>query len=192
MRNGTILQFLEVNPNADRLSLLTQCALGLSYLHNHEPALIHGDIKGENILIDDYEQARLSDFGLITISETRLFNTTHRPGEGSGTIMWMAPELFKGGALRSRTSDVYAFGMTIVEVYMGKPPLSSGNFTNEGQVLLAIVNGFRPKRIEVTTSGCTLPDELWNMATCCWDQDPKHRPDIDAIVEKLDSLLQSL
>lgn len=169
---------------------MTQCTHGLSYLHNLGPALIHGDVKGENILIDDNGQARLSDFGLVTISETYQFNTTYRPGEGCGSIMWMAPELFKGGNARSRSSDIYAFGMTIVEIYTGKPPLSSRTFTNDAQIILAVMNeGFRPERTKMTSPNCTFPDEMWNTAVWCWDQDPKKRPTIDKIVFKLESLL---
>jgi serine/threonine protein kinase len=69
-----------------------------------------------NILIDEREHARLADFGLITISETQHFNTTVSHASDKGSTRWMAPELFKEGVTKSRSSDVYAFGMTILEV----------------------------------------------------------------------------
>ena len=104
----------------------------MQYLHNLNPPLIHGDIKAvccisvcstsmsyrvfqSNILIDDVEHARLADFGLITISETQNFSTTISHGD-QGSTRWMAPELFKQGVRRSWSSDIYAFGMTILEV----------------------------------------------------------------------------
>lgn len=69
-----------------------------------------------NILIDDEGSARLSDFGLITLSEVEgnAFQVTQGPDGGS--TRWMSPELIMGSTKRSKESDVYAFGMTVVEV----------------------------------------------------------------------------
>jgi serine/threonine protein kinase len=67
-------------------------------------------------LIDDEGHARLADFGLITISETQNFNITLSLAGDKGSSRWMAPELFGGGVRKSRASDIYAFGMTILEV----------------------------------------------------------------------------
>jgi serine/threonine protein kinase len=108
-------------------------------LHNLSPPLIHGDIKAvshsvcdtstshrvfqANILIDEEEHARLADFGLITISETQSFITTISHASDQGSTRWMAPELFKEGVRKSRMSDVYAFGMTILEVRAMPCPL---------------------------------------------------------------------
>jgi serine/threonine protein kinase len=110
---------------------LSQCAHGLKYLHTQSPALIHGDVKAvcvlvifvqlvvtfrqSNILIDNDGSIRLTDFGLISISETENFRTTIVQG-GRGSTRWMAPELFQTGIKKSRSSDIYAFGMTIIEV----------------------------------------------------------------------------
>jgi serine/threonine protein kinase len=68
-----------------------------------------------NILIDNDGSSRLTDFGLISVSETENFITTTVQG-GRGSTRWMAPELFQTGIKKSRASDIYAFGMTIIEV----------------------------------------------------------------------------
>lgn len=67
-----------------------------------------------NILIDARGCARLTDFGLISISQSQAFETSCPLVQG-GTVRWMAPELFKDHAKRTRSSDSYAFGMTILE-----------------------------------------------------------------------------
>lgn len=173
MANGNILQYLERNPQADRLSLIFQSAFGLQYLHGLQPALLHGDVKAANILIDGGGCARLADFGLLTISETQGFATTFRPSEG-GSVRWMAPELFREGIMKSRSSDIYSFGMTLLEVYTGRPPFSSGrvSFHNDAQILMVILSGKRPERPETRA----LTDDLWELIQQCWNEDPLVRP----------------
>lgn len=127
---------------------------------------------------------------LVTISETYQFNTTHRPGEGCGSVMWMAPELFSEGIVKSRTSDVYALGMTIIEVYTGKPPLFGKKFTNSGQIIFAIMTGFRPESARITALNCAFPDELWSFAKRCWDQDLRCRPNMAEVVIELELCLR--
>jgi serine/threonine protein kinase len=121
---------------------LVGAALGLEYLHGHD--IVHGDIKGvsghirdkavsdldctkANILIDSGYSARLADFGLATIIDE---STTTGGHEIRGTTRWMAPELlfpehfgFIGDSqkrLPSKDTDIYALGMTILEVCVPK------------------------------------------------------------------------
>ena len=69
-----------------------------------------------NILIDGDGNARLADFGQTRIPESQAWNTTATNSSEKGSIRFTAPELFQGDAAKSRSSDVYAFGVTIVEV----------------------------------------------------------------------------
>lgn len=101
-----------------------QIASALDYLHGCTPPIVHGDIKGGNILIDDDGQACVTDFGISTIAETT--GLTSRTI--AGTLRYMAPELIYDvpGHGRSRfvtrESDVWAFGMTMFEVLTDLKP----------------------------------------------------------------------
>ena len=87
-----------------------------------------------NILIDSQRRARLADFGLAAIVSESTRGTTTIVGKSQGTIRWMAPELlypdnfgFTGKFLKqlpSKATDIYAIGMTILEV--SARPCSSG------------------------------------------------------------------
>ena len=79
-----------------------------------------------NILIDSQCRARLADFGLAKIVDESASRTATAVGKRQGTVRWMAPELlypdkfdFTGSfekQLPSKGTDVYAIGMTILEV----------------------------------------------------------------------------
>ncbi|KAF9642605.1 kinase-like protein, partial [Thelephora ganbajun] len=91
MENGNINEFVRANPDADRLGLLVDVARGLIYIHGQD--MIHGDLKGANILIDQTRHARVADFGLLTVvsdSPNQLSSNSHTQG---GTVRWMSPEL---------------------------------------------------------------------------------------------------
>lgn len=88
---------------------LYETALAIQYLH--KKGVLHGDIKGDNILISAELCALLCDFGLSRPSDL----ATSATRRGKGTLRWMAPELLDGAA-KSFASDVYGFGMTVYEV----------------------------------------------------------------------------
>ena len=92
--------------------------MGLAYLHSQQ--VIHGDIKGTNVLIDDSGKAVLCDFGLARFKPdvnncTIYTKESEAVGMQIGSQNWMAPELFEGSSL-SIQSDIYSLGMTIYEV----------------------------------------------------------------------------
>nr|KYP46087.1 Lectin-domain containing receptor kinase A4.2 [Cajanus cajan] len=109
-----------------RFNILKGVAAGLLYLHEEwEKVVIHRDVKSSNILIDGDFNARLGDFGLARLySHEQVSHTT----SVVGTIGYIAPELTRTGKA-SASSDVYAFGVLLLEVVAGTRPVeSSGQF----------------------------------------------------------------
>ncbi|KAJ4485214.1 kinase-like domain-containing protein [Lentinula aciculospora] len=93
---------------------------------------------------------------------------------------WMAPEVmdpcsvsrFNLECLTTPMSDVYSFGMTILEVYTGKVPFCTRRFYSG--VVLDVTRGIRPPR--PTAEDCaSLTDEIWHIIESCWTQDPFQR-----------------
>ncbi|KAG8704844.1 hypothetical protein FRC09_003301 [Ceratobasidium sp. 395] len=121
MDNGTLLQYISRNPTVDRYQLCVGISEGVAYLH--QEGLIHGDIKSANVLISDEGVAKISDFGCSELKTSTLCFTTTSVLKLS--IRWAAPEILDGPVLRSREADVYALGMTLLEVVTGMVPFSS-------------------------------------------------------------------
>ncbi|KAJ7266635.1 kinase-like domain-containing protein [Mycena rebaudengoi] len=113
MENGTVLKYLEEHGRQDVDRLLWEVAQGLEYLHSRN--IVHGDLRGGNVLIDNGEHAQLADFGLAVVTDATIdtTSTTQR-----GSLRWMAPELLNPELefKRTRASDVYAFACLCVEV----------------------------------------------------------------------------
>eukprot|EP00261_Vitis_vinifera_P036251 XP_019077494.1 PREDICTED: probable receptor-like protein kinase At1g80640 isoform X2 [Vitis vinifera] len=102
-----------------RMKIAVDVARGLEHLHEHcNPPVIHRDLKSSNILLDSDFNAKLSDFGLAITSGTQNKNNLKL----SGTVGYVAPEYLLDGKLTDK-SDVYAFGVILLELLMGRKPV---------------------------------------------------------------------
>ena len=102
----------------DRVQLY-QIAVALDYLHSE--GIVHGDLHAANVLIDENNNARVTDFGMSLISEASSYN--YGSIHGGGATRWQAPELIdpeEYGLESSRPtppSDVFSFACTCIEVW---------------------------------------------------------------------------
>jgi serine/threonine protein kinase len=92
---------------------LNEVAQGIEYLHSQ--GVVHGDLRGSNILIDGGHHPRLADFGLGSLSDATVGSQT---AKGHGSLRYMAPELLRPSPLFQRTppTDVYSFACVCIEV----------------------------------------------------------------------------
>ena len=104
-------------------SFVRQILNGLSYLHNRD--IIHRDIKGANILVDNKGTIKISDFGISKkLEATNILNgannNKHRPSL-QGSVFWMAPEVVKQTSY-TRKADIWSLGCLVVEMMTGTHP----------------------------------------------------------------------
>ncbi|GJN80594.1 ATP binding [Purpureocillium lilacinum] len=104
-------------------SFVRQILTGLSYLHNRD--IIHRDIKGANILVDNKGTIKISDFGISKKLEASNIlsganNNRHRPSL-QGSVFWMAPEVVKQTSY-TRKADIWSLGCLVVEMMTGNHP----------------------------------------------------------------------
>ncbi|EIW77962.1 kinase-like protein [Coniophora puteana RWD-64-598 SS2] len=206
--NGTIMHYLEkVDPSADRVDLLVQIASGISYLHNYKPVVIHGDLKGNNVLIDDHGRPLVTDFGLSSVLED--FNETLPARVGTscfaGSTRWMyvppphimAPELLQALVEEdwhtppriTPSSDVYAYASLALEVATGQVPYPHRR-TDHAIIVDVVMRGVRPARpAPGAAAECflRLPGDgaaFWDVVERCWG-DAEVRPGMGEVCETL-------
>ncbi|CAI7912391.1 unnamed protein product [Closterium sp. NIES-53] len=102
-----------------RRNILAGTARGMKYLHhNCIPGIIHRDMKPANVLLDDNFEPKVADFGLAREMDA---TKSHMSTAVFGTIGYLAPEYYQRGRL-SYKSDVFAFGVLVLQVITGKLP----------------------------------------------------------------------
>ncbi|KAF9644752.1 kinase-like protein [Thelephora ganbajun] len=146
MDNGNVNEFLKrSDTDVDWLELLREATTGLIYMH--DKGVVHGDLKGHNVMIDKDGHACLAEPGLVMlIPDQSAFVSSCIE---SGTLPWMGPELLDPESFGlkkrrpTRESDCYALGMVIYEILSGQVPFATyGPFGT----LTRILRGERPKR----------------------------------------------
>ncbi|KAL0948376.1 hypothetical protein HGRIS_010958 [Hohenbuehelia grisea] len=173
---GTITHYLKAHPSVNRFRLLAQIASGVAYLHGHKPMVVHGDLKGGNILIGEEGQALITDFGLSKVVEEMTDSMNLGTSFFAGSTRWMAPELILAlveddGRPPPITpqSDVYSFASVCLEVVTGRLPYP--HRTNDNAVTVDILRGIRPCRgalcnMHIKTE---VEEAFWDMLNRCWD-----------------------
>ncbi|KAJ7851493.1 kinase-like domain-containing protein [Mycena olivaceomarginata] len=182
MQNGTLLEYLEAHPSANRKKLLFQVTSGLLYLHERNPAIVHGDLRGANVLVTEQGEACVADFGLALLAES-LAAMTFSSSKAPGNPRWLPPELLRPGSAEYRRNpavDAYSFAGLCYEVYTGNSPYHEQR--NDFVVLLEVLNGVRPERPPANTTQEELPDAVWDCMTQCWSDEPTSRPSTSDLV----------
>ncbi|XP_015696477.1 U-box domain-containing protein 33-like isoform X2 [Oryza brachyantha] len=195
--NGSLLDSLAKRPKPqplswkDRVRILAEQRSALAYLHSCRPhAIIHADLKLTNILLDAANGSRLGDFGTARTVHVKPLqdeeDTICRRTNPMGTTGYMDPLFFITGELTAE-SDVYAFGVVILQVLTGLPHVNIAEQVREAIRMDAV-------HCVLDASAGSWPevqaDKLLRLALRCCSLERKRRPAItcDAEWRSLDIL----
>ena len=119
--NGTLTKHLHESsggklPWHNRLNIAIETATALVFLH--ESGIIHRDVKGSNILLDENFTVKVADFGF---SRSLPDHATHVSTIPVGTRAYIDPDYYESGRVSDK-SDVYSFGVVLFELISSNPP----------------------------------------------------------------------
>ena len=153
-------------------NFVKQILHGLNFLHDRD--IVHRDIKGANILVDNKSCIKISDFGISKKVESDLLVSAraHRPSL-QGSVFWMAPEVVKQTSY-TRKADIWSLGCLVVEMISGTHPWAN---LNQMQALFKIGSHAKPE----------VPDEISSEAidflNKTFELDHNNRPSADELLE---------
>ncbi|ETP41489.1 TKL protein kinase, partial [Phytophthora nicotianae P10297] len=158
---------------SDIMRCLLLAGIGLKYLH--ERGIVHCDLKGNNFMVGtDGKTIKLGDFGMSVLK--RSGKGRHTAHANVGAVPWKAPEYLKGED-PTVMSDVYGFGMCILELFSGKFPWAG--------TLEVAVKFHVTKRKILPPRPKKLTNFQWSLIEhmCCYEANK--RISLDAVVDML-------
>uniref|UniRef100_A0A5B7C0P8 non-specific serine/threonine protein kinase n=1 Tax=Davidia involucrata TaxID=16924 RepID=A0A5B7C0P8_DAVIN len=176
-----------------RLKIALGAARGLAFLHTTEKTVIYRDFKSSNILLDGDFNAKLSDFGLAKLGPSD--GDSHVTTRIVGTYGYAAPEYMATGHLYVK-SDVYGFGVVLLEILSGLRVLDLNRPTGEHD----LVNWAKPflpdkrklKKIMDPNLENQFPSKAAFQAAQlilrCLEPDPKNRPSMEEVLQSLEQI----
>ncbi|KAE8697692.1 L-type lectin-domain containing receptor kinase VI.2 [Hibiscus syriacus] len=168
-----------------RFNIIKGIAAGLLYLHEEwELVVVHRDVKSSNVLIDADMNARLGDFGLARLYD---HGTDWHTTNVVGTIGYIAPELARNGKA-STSSDVFAYGVLLLEIVSGRKPVDSRNFFLVDWVIECHQMGDILDAVDTKLNSSYVVEEVklvLLLGLLCCQQKPETRPSISKIVRYL-------
>ncbi|KAJ1306011.1 hypothetical protein OPQ81_010726 [Rhizoctonia solani] len=185
MSNGNAPDYLLKYPDANRRDIVSDALNGLCYLHGL--GILHGDLKGANILIKDDCTACLSDLGLARACH----EATTASMRGNGSIRYMSPEILLTNdesdvctiPVKTLESDIFAFGLVIRELLGDEIPYAE--IHSIPHIIRLIASGSRPSRPKNPVANEWLCDKIWEIVEASLANNPKRRPAAFEISQRL-------
>ncbi|XP_058750257.1 U-box domain-containing protein 35-like [Vicia villosa] len=168
-------------PWKNRFRIASEIATGLLFLHQAKPEpIVHRDMKPANILLDKNCVSKISDVGLARLVPPSVANKTtqYRLTGAAGTFCYIDPEYQQTGLLGVK-SDIYSFGMVLLQIITAKPPMGLSHLVEE-----AIREGNFLEVLDQSVPDCPVEEALAfaKLAIKCCELRKRDRPDLSTVI----------
>lgn len=197
MPNGSLWDQLHTNQKIEmdwnvRYEIAVGAAKGLEYLHHGcEKPVIHRDVKSSNILLDEEMKPKIADFGLAKIVQTeKVMDSMHII---AGTHGYIAPE-YGYTCNVTEKSDIYSFGVVLMELVTGKKPVEP-EFGENRDIVYWVHNEMRTKDdmtalvdLKISKDAREEAVKMLSIAVHCTMKIPALRPSMRMVVKMLEEI----
>lgn len=175
-------------PWKDRVRIIAEISSALCYLHSSRPEkIVHGALKTENILLDSKLRCKICDFGIsrLVTGGTLRSPSFRQVAEPKNAFPYTDPEFYRTGKLTPK-SDVYAFGLIVLQLLTGRPPLGLLS-----DVRRAVSSGKMDNIVDSSAGEWSMMvvKRLVELSLQCCELQARNRPDVTpTLVKELEQL----
>ncbi|KAL7410705.1 kinase-like domain-containing protein [Mrakia frigida] len=189
--NGDLFDYIRNVPAPSLkvvLKLMLDIAKGLQYLHLRKPAVVHRDCKSSNILITSKVVAKVGDFGLARVKHS----TRSMIRSLVGTVCYQPPEMWTAHPKYDSKVDVFSCAMVFWEMLQWHK--AEKKYPWEGMNEHAIYDTVGTKKLRPSTHKLRSQwgTEVVDLMESMWAQEPKERPTMTDVVDRLVELMKAL
>ena len=165
-----------------KYSIVHDVSLGLCYLHNHDPPIVHRDLSPNNILLTAHHVAKISDLGVAKVIKADSRKTMTK---APGTVDFMPPESLTNSPVYGPPMDVFSFAGIILHTFNQQWPRAteSNHFDPKTRRKVALLEVERRQQYLDKMIGEA--EVLRPLVEECLDDDPAVRPTIATICERI-------
>jgi len=184
MDGGTLLDLLEAVGTVEERYLRKigkQVLDGLYYIHKRLHT-IHRDLKPGNLLVNRQGQVKIADFGV----SGKMQNTYGIMRTFVGTVTYMSPERIEGSE-HSSTSDMWSYGLTLLELAIGHYPYQKknedGSLSDKPFVFFELLSMIKDSSVPSLPEGSSYSDSFKDLLAICLKKDPQERCTSESLLD---------
>ena len=180
-------------PNNTSYGILRDVALGLRYLHEHAPPIIHRDLSANNVLLTISLSAKISDLGVAKILNLSPSGMPHYMStKAPGTPCYMPPEALMARPNYTIKIDSYSFGVLILHVFCGEWPFPTDTFQPDPKVEGGIIAVSEVDRRAEYLEQLGAVHPLLGLIHQCLNNVARHRPEAANILQQINTVMASM
>ena len=165
-----------------KYSVVHDVSLGLCYLHNHDPPIVHRDLSPNNVLLTAHHVAKISDLGVAKVIKADSKKTMTK---APGTVDFMPPESLARSPVYGPPMDVFSFAGIILHIFNQQWPGPSEQVEFDPKTRMRVALSEVERRQQYLDKIIGEAEVLRPLVEECLDDDPAVRPTIATVCERI-------
>lgn len=169
-----------------QISIASDIARGMQYLHHDSPIGVHGNLKSTNCVIDSRWVCKITDFGLHKFKEGQQEDLDTEEEQSFNALLWTAPEHIVSIKFPfSQHGDVYSYGVILSEIITRSYPYSMFDNMKAKDIIFRVMKEQSPPFRPVVPCDDIIHPDFHNTMKQCWAEYINDRPRFEDIMKTL-------